>query len=428
MKKVLELPAFRRLLVATVFNEIAWWIGSVSLALLVYRRTGSALGASAFFLCSQLGPAVLSPLVVVRFDQQAPHRILAELYALEGAIFGILAWLVHSLGVTPILVLVLIDGVLFMTARVLTRAAWTSVTAPADLLPEANALFSGSLSVCIMVGPALGGGIVAAGGTRAALLVNVAMFAVVAVLVATVRKLPITTSDRATVLGRLRAGLGYVRREPMTRRLIGLQAAAIVFFAISLPVELVLVRHTLHAGATWYGVLLAVWGLGAVGGSGIYARWRRASIHVPLAAGASSLGAGFLMMALAPSVAVAVVGAGIAGLGNGSQYVAFRTALQELTPQRLMAMILSLNESLFQAIPGAGIALGGLITALAGARVALAVGAAGSLVIAGIMWLRLRTSVDDGRNEDGDGVNPAESSITEAATQQPPLTIGQSGA
>ena len=42
-----------------------------------------------------------------------------------------------------------------------------------------------------------------------------------------------------------------------------------------------------------------------------------------------------------------------------------------------MALIMSLNESMFQAMPGAGIVLGGAITALAGPRVALAVAGGG---------------------------------------------------
>ncbi len=54
-----------------------------------------------------------------------------------------------------------------------------------------------------------------------------------------------------------------------------------------------------------------------------------------------------------------------------------------------MALILSLNQSIFQAVPGAGIAIGGLIAASAGPRVALGVGAIGSLGMALAMWLGL---------------------------------------
>src|ERR1039457_2482315 len=71
VKRVLRLPAYRRLLAAYTLNELAWSVGSLALAVLVYRRTGSAVGAMAFFLCSQFFPALISPAVVARLDQRA---------------------------------------------------------------------------------------------------------------------------------------------------------------------------------------------------------------------------------------------------------------------------------------------------------------------------------------------------------------------
>jgi MFS family permease len=86
------------------------------------------------------------------------------------------------------------------------------------------------------------------------------------------------------------------------------------------------------------------------------------------------------------------VGAVIAGVGNGIEVVAMRTALQESVPLDWMALILSVNESMFQAVPGIGIVAGGAITALAGPRVALSVGAAGALAVALAMWMALPSS------------------------------------
>ena len=83
--------------------------------------------------------------------------------------------------------------------------------------------------------------------------------------------------------------------------------------------------------------------------------------------GAGCLGVGFLVMAAAPSLAVAIVGAAIAGVGNGVESVAVRTALQEEVEEQWMAMMMSLYEALFQSVPGVGIVIGGAITAL-GAR------------------------------------------------------------
>src|SRR5207302_6524562 len=70
VRRVLGLPAYRRLLAAYTLNEVAYSIGSLALAVLVYNRTGSALAAAGYFLCAMFGPALVSPVVVARLDQR----------------------------------------------------------------------------------------------------------------------------------------------------------------------------------------------------------------------------------------------------------------------------------------------------------------------------------------------------------------------
>lgn len=399
MKKVLELPGFRRLLVAAVLNELAFSIGTVALALLVYHRTGSAIGAMAFFLCAEFAPALVTPFFVARLDQRSPRSVLGVIYSFEALVFLALAWLVDRFALAPVLALTLLDGVLAVTARVLARAAWTSLATPAGLLREANAIINTSLAVAFMIGPAIGGLVVAAGGTSKALLVNVGLFLCIALTIATASALPRAVPDPAPTAGRLREALKRVRAEPLIRRLLSLESAGMIFFTISIPVEVVLVRHTLHEGPSGYGILLSAWGAGGILGSGVYARWRGASSRNMMTLGTLALALGFLGMAAAPTLSVAVVGSAIAGVGNGIQIVAFRTALQEATPEGWMAMMLSFNESIFQAVPGIGILLGGALAATSGARVALAVAAAGSAVLGVAMWLGLAGAGRAGNTE-----------------------------
>jgi MFS family permease len=98
-------------------------------------------------------------------------------------------------------------------------------------------------------------------------------------------------------------------------------------------------------------------------------------------------------MAIAPSLPVALIGAAVAGAGNSVEWVAARTAVQERTPDRWMAMVMGLTESMSQLAPGLGIVLGGLITALTMSRVAFAVAAGGSLVFAAAVPIVFRRPV-----------------------------------
>jgi hypothetical protein len=109
-----------------------------------------------------------------------------------------------------------------------------------------------------------------------------------------------------------------------------------------------------------------------------------------MSVGVLAIGVGVL--AAAPNLGVALVGAAIAGMGNGVEGVAVRTAMQELTPPGRMAMTMSLSDSLQQALPGAGIVLGGALSALGGPRLALGVAAVGAAAVSAAGWPLLRSA------------------------------------
>ncbi len=390
MKPVLRIPAYRRLLAAYALNELAFMIGSVALALLVYGRTHSALGAAAFFLFAQFVPALLSPLCVARLDQFPPRLVLPVLYWIEAVVFLVLAWVAsRHFTVVIVVALALLDGVVALTARALARAATVSVTTAAGLLREGNAVANAGFSVCFMLGPGLGGALVAAGGTSAALLVDAGLFGLMGLTLATAQGLPEPSAVGIPARGRVRAALDYVRTQKPIRDLLLLQAIAVLFFTISVPVEVVFAQHSLHAGAAGYGALLSAWGLGAVAGAAVYARWRGLPNRYLIVFGAGCLGVGFLVMAAAPTLAVAIVGGASAGIGNGVESVAVRTALQEEVEDQWMALMMSLYEALFQSVPGVGIVIGGAITALGSPRAALAVAGVGSWAITVAAWFAL---------------------------------------
>jgi MFS family permease len=135
--------------------------------------------------------------------------------------------------------------------------------------------------------------------------------------------------------------------------------------------------------------MVSAWGAGAVAGAAIYARWRGRPNRELIVGGAACLGLGFAVMAAAPSLAVAIVGAALGGIGNGVESVAARTALQEEASEGWMAMMMSLYEALFQSVPGAGMLIGGGITAMGSPRTALAVAGAGSLAVTVAAWFAL---------------------------------------
>src|SRR5207248_3132068 len=122
-------------------------------------------------------------------------------------------------------------------------------------------------------------------------------------------------------------------------------------------------------------------------------------------------------------LAVAIIGAALAGIGNGLEAVAARTLLQEHVEQSWMAMIMSLNESVFSAMPGAGILLGGGIAALAGTRVSLAVAGVGALGVALAAWTVLRVTAGGGLPGE-DGAQPAAATEPAGPASRAPEKVG----
>lgn len=386
MRRVLQIPAFRRLITAYALNELALAIGSLTLAVLVYRHTGSAVGAAAFFITALFLPAFVAPAVVARIDRVPFGRLLPALYGLEAIAYGGLAALAGHVLLVPLFLLTFLDGILALTARSIARTAGVTVTSPVGLLREGNALTNTAFSVCVVAGPALGALIASQGGTVVALLTNCVLFVVIVLTLITAGPMPGAVARESNGAGRLRAAFRHAAERPAIRTLLELQALGLLFFTISVPVEVVFAVHVLHAGQGGYGALLSVWGGGTLVGSAIYARWHSASPRALIGGGAALLGAGFAVMAAAPSLVVAMAGGVIAGVGNGVWAVAARTTLQEQVEPEWMGMMMSLNESVVQAVPGIGIVLGGGLSALAGSRVALAVASGGAIAVAILGW------------------------------------------
>jgi MFS family permease len=116
-----------------------------------------------------------------------------------------------------------------------------------------------------LIGPALGGFIVAAVGAGTAFLIDAATFAVSAACVAGMR-VRIRPQERArSARAELREGLAFVRREPWLWATLVAASVGLLFFLGPLEVLLpYVVRNELGGGAGAYGAVLAAAGAGAI--------------------------------------------------------------------------------------------------------------------------------------------------------------------
>jgi predicted MFS family arabinose efflux permease len=184
-----------------------------------------------------------------------------------------------------------------------------------------------------------------------------------------------------SVFAHLREGLVHARQDRTAMTLIALQTAALLGFTLVIPIEIVYAERDLGAGAAGYGALLAFWGLGIVLGGALFAR-ARSSLTRLAAISTLVIAAAYLGMALAPSLAVACALSLVGGSGNGVQWVAVLTALQERVPDALQVRVVGLLDAGAQLAPGLGFAIGSVLTAALSARATYALAGCATLVAA----------------------------------------------
>ncbi len=221
MLRPLRISPFPRLLGSYFANELGDVVGAIALAILVFDETGDPLATTALLVAARFLPAFVSPALVARLDQLAAGRTLAALYAVEALCFAALAALAEDFVLSLVLALALLDGTLALTGRGLTRGAIAATLGTEELLRHGNALVNVAFSVATVVGAVAAGVLVGESDVRTALLIDAGSFALVAILMLTCRGLPVAAEERQPFRERLGEGLGFVRRNPMLRGLLG---------------------------------------------------------------------------------------------------------------------------------------------------------------------------------------------------------------
>src|SRR3954453_11283746 len=377
----LRRPLFRRLATTYAVNELGDWMGIIALSVLVFDRTDSALATAALFLGTRFLPALAAPILVARAERPPPRFALPVIYCGEAAAFGGLALLASSdFSLPAVIALATVDGALALAGRALTRAVVATSLEPTGELRAGNALLNVAFTGGAAIGPGLAGLVVAGFGVQSALLLDAVSFYVVAWILFPAGAMPQAEPEEGRMRDRVRAGLAYIRGKTVLARILFAQGIAFVFFAAVLPVEVVYVKETLGSNDTGYGLMLASWGVGMVFGSLVFARLRETSLSYQLLFSTLAIGADYLGLAAAPTLSFACAALVVEGAGNGIQWVATISAVQELTAERMQARVMSVLESIGAAMPGVAFALGGLIAALASPRMTFL--AAGSGVIA----------------------------------------------
>ncbi len=413
MPSALSSPRLRRILLGYTVNRLGTWFGVVALMVAVYDHTHSALAVASLLVAWQALPAFVVPALVAKVEASSRRRELSGLYFFEALATALLAVLLWHFWLPALLLVAALDGTAALAASALLRAE--VARAARDHYEEravhaaerdgsfehgaheaerrANAALNVTFAATFVVGPALGGAVVASAGAPAALFIDVGSFLLCGALLLDLHP-HVEEAAGDSVRTRLREAWRHISEVPTLGPLLLVEAIAIVFFESGAPIEVTYAKATLKAGAGGFGLLLASWGAGAVLGSLVFARMVRRPLPAMLSAGTLAVGLSYVGFAAAPSVALACAAALVGGIGNGVELPALNSIVQRLTPQRLHGRLMGAVESLGALSLAIGVPLGGALVALSSPRVAFLVIGLGTAATAAALLVVMRAGIE----------------------------------
>jgi MFS family permease len=357
----------RRLAVARLVSLSGGSAAYIALVAAIFRETGSALWVSAAIFSSVVASAASAPFagwIGDRFDRRSV-LITADLAAAATSL-AMAATAAHA---AALVVLLGVSSIAQAPFEPASAAALPNVVPEADV-PRANALVAATSSAGYLLGPLLGGGVLALGASPAMVFaLDAGTFLFSAVVVATIRR-PFgrgSVEDHPGALAGVRLIVGErALRLPVLAGMVSLLGIGIVDVA-SYPLSI-----DLGGGSAGYGAMTALLGGGGLLGAALAGPALRAEpvrvLVVTFAVGA----AGLALAGATPFLAVTLIGMAVAGAGRGLGDVAEVTLIQRRAADEVRSRVFAAQDGAAHIAFSVSAFTGGVLVTLAGARGAFA--------------------------------------------------------
>lgn len=242
------------------------WIQQVTLGWLVYELTGSSMLLGVLNGLRALPFLVTGPMAGVAADRMDRKKLLLRtqwVLILTAVIMGV-AVASPLLHVWHIFVFTLITGIAWTFSEPVRQSMIPSVVPKAELA-NAIALNSGGFNLMKIIGPALGGAMIAVFGAAGNFFVQAVAYAGVLVMIYWMQ-VPPTPAEarRSSALSNLKEGFAYVWSTPAVLALMTLAYVPRIFAVPYQTLMPVFQKDVLRVGPEGLGLLMAAPGLGAV--------------------------------------------------------------------------------------------------------------------------------------------------------------------
>jgi MFS family permease len=370
---------------------IGTWITRIATSWLVYRITGSLVLLGVVGFCGQIPTLLLAPFAGVIVDRSDRRRILVytqvlsmlQSFALAGMVFT------NTVTVPFILALQLLQGVINAFDTPARQAFVVEMVNDRSDLANAIALNSSMVNASRIIGPSIGGALIATAGEGWCFLADaISYIAVIAsLLMMTVEPRELARASR-NMLGELRAGFAYVTSfAPARTALILLSLVSILGmpYTVLMPA---IATNLLHGGPHTLGFLMTSSGVGALGGA-LYLASRRSVLGLGrvMVYSTSAFGVGLIAFSLSTTLWFSMLVLPFVGGGMMVTMAATNTIIQTIVTEELRGRVMAFYTMAFLGTAP----IGSLVAGLAADRVgpARTILAGGGCCVMAAAWFAL---------------------------------------
>ncbi|WP_407443093.1 MFS transporter [Rhodococcus sp. (in: high G+C Gram-positive bacteria)] len=376
-------PNFRRYIGGQAISLVGTWMQTIAQSWLVLQLTGSATAIGIVLALQTVPMLLLGPYGGVIADRTDKRRLMIGLQSLMGVQALVLGLLVvtGTVELWHVYVLAVLLGLNQCFENPARQSFMLEMVGPDDLR-NAVSLQSVLASCSRMIGPAVAGIVIAAGGIGLCFLLNAASFVAVvtSLLTLDVSKL-VPSPPAARARGQLREGLAYVRRTPdlaVPLLMMALVGCLAFEFQVVLPV---LADQTFDAGAEAYGLLTAAMGAGSVVGGLVVATWGHTGTK-PLVLTALAFGVAMAVAAASPTMPILVATMVVVGALSVTFTSTTNSTLQLTAAPTMRGRVMALWSVAFLGSTAIGGPIAGWVCEQGGGRAGLLLGAGACLVAA----------------------------------------------
>jgi MFS family permease len=385
---VLQVPEFRALWMAELLSTLGDQVARVSLAVLVFHDTGSAVLTGLTFALTYL-PMLIGGLFLSRLgDRFSRREVMVAANLAQAVLIGVMAvpgvplWLLYVL----LAMAVMATGP-FNAAQLAVLPDLVS----GDKYVTAMAIRNVTTYTSQLAGFAGGGLLLTAVNPNLGLAIDAVTFAVSALLLRTgMRYRPPAAAGGGTATEKhsLLNGFHVIWRDRRTRMLIGVGALA--FFYIAPEALAAPYAAQLGVGPFGVGLIMAADPVGAVAGSVLFARLSETARVRSVAGLGIAAGLPLVVCALHPHLVVALVMFAISGASATIYTMQAMTATTLLLPASVRAQGVGFGSAVIQSVQGIGALLAGILGAAFQPSGGIAVAGAAGVAVAAFLTVAWR--------------------------------------